>query len=116
MAAKANLSSQLAALPAIHALVIGAGTVSRACVGVLRQLGAVTVMDVNIGVLRMIGQQFHESVDTMISNHCQPDEKSCRRSMSFTIVSVGRKMRKNSRSTASGGFHGKGLGHRRYQQ
>ena len=53
-----------------HALVIGAGTVGRACVGVLQQLGArVTVMDVNIGVLRMIGQQFHESVDTMISNH-----------------------------------------------
>lgn len=56
--------------PGVHALVIGAGTVGRACVGVLQQLGArVTVMDVNIGVLRMIGQQFHESVDTMISNH-----------------------------------------------
>ena len=56
--------------PGIHALVIGAGTVGRACVGVLQQLGArVTVMDINIGVLRSLAQQFHESIDTMISNH-----------------------------------------------
>ena len=51
------------------ALVIGGGTVGRACVSVLHALGAwVTVMDINIGTLRDIGKQFNEEVNTQISN------------------------------------------------
>ncbi len=60
----------LGGAPGIHALVIGAGVVGRACIGILHSLGAhVTVMDINVGVLRDIGRQFNEEVDTMISNH-----------------------------------------------
>ena len=66
---KGKFVNGLGGAPGIEALVIGGGTVGRACVGVLHALGArVTVMDINIGCLRDIGRQFNEEVDTMISN------------------------------------------------
>ena len=67
---KGKFVNGLGGAPGINALVLGGGTVGRACTGVLHALGAhVTVMDVNIGCLRDIGRQFNEEVDTMISNH-----------------------------------------------
>lgn len=66
---KGKFVNGLGGAPGIKALVIGGGTVGRACVGVLHALGAwVTVMDINIGCLRDIGKQFNEEVNTMISN------------------------------------------------
>lgn len=66
---KGKFVNGLGGAPGVHALVIGGGTVGRACTGVLQALGAhVTVMDINIGLLRDIGRQFAETVDTQISN------------------------------------------------
>lgn len=66
---KGKCVNGLGGAPGINALVLGAGTVGRACIGFLHALGAhVTVMDVNVGVLRDVGKQFNEEVDTMISN------------------------------------------------
>jgi alanine dehydrogenase len=66
---KGKFVSGLGGAPGINALVIGGGTVGRACASVLNALGAkVTVMDINIGCLRDIGRQFHDTVDTEISN------------------------------------------------
>lgn len=66
---KGKFVNGLGGAPGVHALVIGGGTVGRACVGVLQALGArVTVMDINIGILRDIGRQFAETVDTQISS------------------------------------------------
>ncbi len=66
---KGKFVNGLGGAPGVTALVIGAGVVGRACIGVLHALGAkVTVMDINIGTLRDIGRQFNEEVDTMISN------------------------------------------------
>ena len=58
-----------AGAPGMNVLILGGGTVGRACVSVLHALGAwVTVMDINIGTLRDIGKQFNEEVNTQISN------------------------------------------------
>lgn len=66
---KGKFVSGLGGAPGVKALVLGGGTVGRACIGVLHALGAwVTVMDVNIGCLRDIGKQFNEEVNTAISN------------------------------------------------
>ncbi len=66
---KGKFVNGLGGAPGIKALVIGGGTVGRACTSVLHALGAwVTVMDINIGCLRDIGKQFNEEVNTMISN------------------------------------------------
>lgn len=66
---KGKFVNGLGGAPGVHALVIGGGTVGRACVGVVHALGArVTVMDINIGCLRDIGKQFAETVDTQICN------------------------------------------------
>lgn len=66
---KGKFVSGLGGAPCVRALVIGGGTVGRACIGVLQALGAwVTVMDVNIGCLRDIAKQFEEKVDTQICN------------------------------------------------
>ena len=66
---KGKFVNGLGGAPGIKALVIGGGTVGRACVSVLHALGAwVTVMDINIGTLRDIGKQFNEEVNTQISN------------------------------------------------
>lgn len=66
---KGKFVNGLGGAPGVKALVLGGGTVGRACIGVLQALGAwVTVMDVNIGTLRDIGKQFHETVNTEISN------------------------------------------------
>ena len=62
---KGKFVNGLGGAPGIKALVIGGGTVGRACVSVLHALGAwVTVMDINIGTLRDIGKQFNEEVNT----------------------------------------------------
>ena len=67
---KGKFVNGLGGAPGVKALVIGAGTVGRACTSVLHALGAwVTVMDINIGVLRDISKQFNEEVNTEISNH-----------------------------------------------
>ena len=66
---KGKFVNGLGGAPGVKALVIGGGTVGRACVSVLHALGAwVTVMDINIGTLRDIGKQFNEEVNTQISN------------------------------------------------
>lgn len=66
---KGKFVNGLGGAPGVKALVLGGGTVGRACTSVLHALGAwVTVMDVNIGCLRDIGKQFNEEVNTMISN------------------------------------------------
>ena len=66
---KGKCVNGLGGAPGIKALVIGGGTVGRACAGILHALGAwVTVMDINIGCLREIGRQFNEEVNTMINN------------------------------------------------
>ena len=66
---KGKFVNGLGGAPGVTALVIGGGTVGRACAGVLHALGAkVTVMDINIGCLRDLGKQFNEEIDTMISN------------------------------------------------
>ena len=66
---KGKCVNGLGGAPGIKALVIGGGTVGRACAGMLHALGAwVTVMDINIGCLREIGRQFNEEVNTMINN------------------------------------------------
>lgn len=66
---KGKFVNGLGGAPGVKALVLGGGTVGRACISVLHALGAwVTVMDVNIGTLRDIGKQFNEEVNTEISN------------------------------------------------
>lgn len=66
---KGKFVNGLGGAPGIKALVLGGGTVGRACISVLHALGAwVTVMDINIGTLRDIGKQFNEEVNTQISN------------------------------------------------
>lgn len=66
---KGKFASGLGGAPGVKALVLGGGTVGRACISVLHALGVwVTVMDVNIGTLRDIGKQFNEEVNTAISN------------------------------------------------
>ena len=62
--------SSLAGVPGIRALVCGCGTVGKAAIEVLMNLGAtVTVADVNIGVLRDIQSKYNGRVNTIISNH-----------------------------------------------
>ncbi|WP_194610408.1 alanine dehydrogenase [Clostridium vitabionis] len=66
---KGKCVNGLGGAPGVRALVVGGGTVGRACASILHSLGArVTVMDINIGTLRDIGRQFNEEVDTEISN------------------------------------------------
>jgi len=66
---KGKFVNGLGGAPGASCVVLGGGTVGRACASVLHALGAhVTVMDINIGTLRDIGRQFNEEVDTMISN------------------------------------------------
>lgn len=66
---KGKCVNGLGGAPGVKALVMGGGTVGRACTSILHALGArVTVMDINIGTLRDIGRQFNEEVDTQISN------------------------------------------------
>lgn len=66
---KGKFVNGLGGAPGVRALVLGGGIVGKSVVSVLNGLGAwVTVMDVNIGTLRDIGKQFHETVDTQISN------------------------------------------------
>lgn len=66
---KGKFVNGLGGAPGVNALVLGGGIVGRAVTSVLHALGArVTVMDINIGTLRNIGQQFHETIDTEISN------------------------------------------------
>lgn len=66
---KGKFVNGLGGAPGVNALVLGGGIVGRSVTSVLNALGArVTVMDINIGTLRNIGQQFHETIDTEISN------------------------------------------------
>lgn len=62
--------SGLGGAPGIRALVCGCGTVGKAAVEVLMNLGAtVTVADINIGVLRDIQSKYNGRLNTIISNH-----------------------------------------------
>jgi len=62
--------SGLGGAPGIRALVCGCGTVGKAAVEVLVNLGAsVTVADINIGLLREIQSKYNGRVNTIISNH-----------------------------------------------
>lgn len=62
--------SGLAGAPGIRALVCGCGTVGKAAIEVLMNLGAtVTVADVNIGVLRDIQSKYNGRINTIISNY-----------------------------------------------
>lgn len=66
---KGKFVSGLGGAPGVRALILGGGIVGRAAASVLYSLGAwVTVMDINIGTLRDIGKQFHDQVNTQISN------------------------------------------------
>lgn len=66
---KGKCVSGLGGAPGVKALVVGGGTVGRACVGILHALGAkVTLLDINIGTLKAFNRDFNGEVDTMISN------------------------------------------------
>ncbi|MEE3383060.1 MAG: hypothetical protein VZR08_03740, partial [Anaerovoracaceae bacterium] len=61
--------SGLAGAPGIKALVCGAGTVGKAAVETLVNMGAwVTVSDINIGLLRDIQQKYDGKINTIMSN------------------------------------------------
>ena len=61
--------SGLAGAPGIKALVCGAGTVGKAAVETLVNMGAwVTVADVNIGILRDLQQKYDGKINTIMSN------------------------------------------------
>ncbi len=62
--------SGLGGAPGIRALVCGCGTVGKAAIEVLMNLGAsVTAADVNIGILRDIQSHYDGRLNTMIANH-----------------------------------------------
>ncbi len=64
-----KFASGLGCAPGIKALVCGCGTVGRAAVEVLQNLGAwVTVADINVGTLREIGSKYDGKVNTIISS------------------------------------------------
>ena len=57
----------LAGAPAIHALILGAGTVGRNALSVLYALGArCTVMDVRLGTLQALMEQYGSRIDTAL--------------------------------------------------
>lgn len=59
----------LAGAPGIKAMVCGAGTVGKAAIETLYNMGAeVTVVDINIGLLRDIQQKFNGRINTLMSN------------------------------------------------
>jgi len=61
--------SGLAGAPGIKALVCGAGTVGKAAVETLVNMGAwVTVADVSIGILRDLQQKYDGKINTIMSN------------------------------------------------
>lgn len=64
-----KFANGLAGTPGVKAIVCGCGTVGRAAIEVLCNMGVqVTVADVNIGALKAISDLYHGKVDTMISN------------------------------------------------
>ena len=64
-----KFASGLGAAPGVKAIVCGCGTVGKAAVDVLYNLGcSVTVADIDIGVLRAVQDHYHGKIDTMISN------------------------------------------------
>ena len=64
-----KFASGLGSAPGIKALVCGCGTVGKAAIEVLQNLGAwVTVADINIGALRDIGSKYDGKVNTIVSN------------------------------------------------
>lgn len=59
----------LAGAPGIKAMVCGAGTVGKAAIETLYNMGAeVTVVDINIGLLRDIQQKYNGRINTLMSN------------------------------------------------
>lgn len=66
---KGMFVSGLGAAPGMKVLILGGGVVGQAALTVLHALGAwVTVADINIGTLRTLQNQYHQSINTMISN------------------------------------------------
>ena len=64
-----KFASGLGAAPGVKAVVCGCGTVGKAAVEVLYNLGCtVTVTDINIGALRSLQDHYHGKIDTMMSN------------------------------------------------
>lgn len=64
-----KFASGLGAAPGVRAVVCGCGTVGKAAVEVLYNLGcSVTVTDINIGALRSLQEHYNGRIDTMMSN------------------------------------------------
>lgn len=64
---KGKFVSGLGGAPAMNVLILGAGTVGRAALQVLYNLGAnVTVMDINIGILRTVSEAYHGHISTAL--------------------------------------------------
>ncbi|MBR3054120.1 MAG: alanine dehydrogenase [Firmicutes bacterium] len=64
-----KFANGLGAAPGVRALVCGAGTVGKAAIEVLHNMGCtLTVADINIGLLRQIGSMYDASINTCISN------------------------------------------------
>lgn len=64
---KGKFVSGLGGAPAMNVLILGAGTVGKAALQVLYNLGAnVTVMDINVGILRNVSEQYNGHISTAL--------------------------------------------------
>ena len=64
-----KFANGLAGTPGVRAIVCGCGTVGRAAIEVLSNMGVqVTVADINMGALKEVSAQYNGKIDTMISN------------------------------------------------
>ncbi len=64
-----KFANGLAGTPGVKAIVCGCGTVGRAAIEVLSNMGVqVTVADINMGALKEVSALYNGKIDTMISN------------------------------------------------
>lgn len=64
-----KFANGLAGTPGVRAIVCGCGTVGRAAIEVLSNMGVhVTVADINMGALKEVSALYNGKIDTMISN------------------------------------------------
>ncbi len=65
-----KFANGLAGTPGVKAIVCGCGTVGRAAIEVLSNMGVqVTVADINMGALKEVSALYNGKIDTMISNN-----------------------------------------------
>ena len=65
-----KFANGLAGTPGVKAIVCGCGTVGRAAIEVLSNMGVqVTVADINMGSLKEVSALYNGKIDTMISNN-----------------------------------------------